>query len=174
MLMKSLIRMRARKEDDTVELTIGLSKGLVIAATVVALAVASLGYGVIPAESQSKKSGKKAINANQVYSESVEAGDFVFLSGKIAYRQGKVVPGGVTAETKYVLDNLKTALAKSGLDMDDVVRTTVYLKTLEDYSGMNEVYQTYWTKDPPARTTIESGVVLNTSVEIDIIAYRGQ
>ena len=72
------------------------------------------------------------------------------------------------------MDNLKTALAKSGLDMDDVVRTTVYLKTLEDYAGMNEVYQTYWTKDPPARTTIESGVVLNTSVEIDIIAYRGQ
>jgi len=172
--MKSLIRMRARKEDDTVELTIGLSKGVLVALLVAALAVASLGYGVVPAVSQGKKSGKVAINANQVYSEAVEAGDFVFVSGKIAYRQGKVVPGGVKAETKYVLDNLKIALAKSGLDMDDVVRSTDYLKTLEDYAGMNEVYQTYWDSDPPARSTIQAGVVLNTSVEIDIIAYKGQ
>ena len=172
--MKSLIRMRARKDDDTVELTIGLSKGLLICMIVLALGVVSLGYGVMPAESQAKKSGKKAINPTQVYSEAVEAGDFVFLSGKIAFRQGKVVPGGIEAETKYVMDNLKTALAKSGLDMDDVVRTTVYLSNLEDYAGMNGVYQTYWESDPPARTTIQSGVILNCSVEIDIIAYRGQ
>ena len=172
--MKSLIKVCARRDQDTVEFTLGLSKGMLVALLVCGLAVASLGYGVVPAESQGKKSGKKAINPNQVYSEAVEAGDFVFVSGKIAYRQGKVVPGGVEAETKYVLDNLKKALAKSGLDMDDVVRTTVYLKTLEDYAGMNEVYQTYWTEDPPARTTIESGVVLNTSVEIDVIAYRGE
>ncbi len=172
--MNSLIRVRARKDDGSVELTIGFSKALLITMIVLALGVVSLGYSVMPAESQAKKGGKKAINANQVYSEAVEAGDFVFLSGKIAFRQGKVVPGGVKAETKYVLDNLKTALAKSGLDMDDVVRTTVYLKTLEDYAGMNEVYQTYWETEPPARTTVEAGVVLNTSIEIDIIAYRGQ
>lgn len=172
--MNSLIRVRARKDDGSVELTIGFSKAFLVTMIVLSLGLISLGYGVVPAESQAKKSGKKAINPNQVYSEAVEAGDFVFLSGKIAYRQGKVVPGGVKAETKYVLDNLKIALAKSGLEMDDVVRTTVYLKTLEDYAGMNEVYQTYWENDPPARTTVEAGVVLNTSIEIDIIAYRGQ
>ena len=76
-------------------------------------------------------------------------------------------------ETKRVMDNLQRALAKSGLTMDDVVKATVFLRDLEDFPGMNEVYRSYYTGDPPARSTVQSGVVLNAGVEIDLIAYRG-
>jgi enamine deaminase RidA (YjgF/YER057c/UK114 family) len=71
------------------------------------------------------------------------------------------------------MNDLKKALAKSGLTMDDVVKSTVYLGSLDDYAGMNEVYGTFFTGDKPARSTVQSGVVLNAGVEIDLIAYRG-
>lgn len=172
--MGSLIRFRARKDDGTLELTIGFSKRLLAGLAVLALAVVSFGYAVMPAQSdQSMSRAKKAINPNRFYSEAVEAGDFVFLSGKIATSRGQVIEGGIKAETKQVMDNLAQALEKSGLGMADVVRTTVYLKSLDDYAGMNEVYETYFEKDPPARSTVQTGVVLGASVEIDMIAYRG-
>lgn len=171
--MSSLIRFRARKEDDTVELTVGLSKGLLVGCLAVLITALSFGYAVMPAQSQDDDRSRKAISPAKNYSEAIEAGDFVFLSGKIATSRGRVIPGGIKSETKMVMNNLKKALAKSGLTMDDVVKTTVYLGSLDDYAGMNEVYSTFFTGDPPARSTVQSGVVLNAGVEIDIIAYRG-
>ncbi len=171
--MSSLIRFRARKEDDTVEVTIGLSKGLLIGCMAVLVTALSFGYVVMPAQSQYDSRSRKAIEPKQNYSTAIEAGDFVFLSGKIASRNGKVLPGGIKPETKKVMNDLKKALAKSGLTMDDVVKSTVYLGSLDDYAGMNEVYGTFFTGDKPARSTVQSGVVLNAGVEIDLIAYRG-
>ncbi|MBM3264456.1 MAG: RidA family protein [candidate division Zixibacteria bacterium] len=172
--MSAMIRFSSRREEGTVEMTIGMSKRVVVAIMVILLGAVSLGYAVLPVESQQQMGrGRKAINPNKNYSEIVEAGDFVFLSGMIATSQGKVIAGGIKEETRMVMDNLKTSLAKSGLTMDDVVKATVYLGKLDDYVGMNEVYQTYFTKDPPARSTVQSGVVLNAGVEIDFVAYRG-
>ena len=71
------------------------------------------------------------------------------------------------------MDNLERALAKSNLTMDDVVKATVFLNDLNDFSDMNDVYRSYYNGDPPARSTIQSGIVLNAGVEIDLIAYRG-
>ena len=172
--MKSLIRMRARKDDGTVELTIGLSRGLLIGIMVIALGVMSLGYAVMPAQSeQSKQRGKRTFGSSKLFSEVVEAGDFVFLSGKLGFRGGKVVPGGIRGETEYVMEGLKRALAKSGLGWEDVVKTTVYIESFDDYAGMNEVYQSYFQKDPPARTAIQTGVITDSKIEIEVIAYRG-
>lgn len=172
--MSALFRFNTRKEDGSLEVTLGLSKGAVAGVLALLFAVTTFGYAVLPAQSQPEMSrARKSVSPNKIYSESVEAGDYVFLSGQIATSQGKVIEGGIKEETRVVLDNLKTALAKSGLTMDDVVKTTVYLGKLEDYAAMNEVYQTYFPKDPPARSTVQSGVVLNASVEIDVIAYRG-
>ena len=141
--MNGFLRFRAKRENNAFEMTIGVSKGLLIGCLVFGLAVVSFGYAVMPVQSQDSMSkARKAIAPGRFYSEAVEAGDFVFLSGKIATSQGKVIEGGIKEETKMVLDNLKTALAKSGLTMDDVARTTVYMGKLEDYAGMNEVYQT--------------------------------
>ena len=172
--MSTWLRFSTRKDDGSLEVSIGMSKGLVASLLALLFVTATFGYAVLPAQSQSEMSrARKSVSPNKIYSESVEAGDFVFLSGKIASSQGKVIAGGVKEETKVVLDNLKTVLAKSGLTMNDVVKTTVYLGKLEDYAAMNEVYQTYFPKDPPARSTVQSGVVLNAGVEIDVIAYRG-
>lgn len=172
--MSTWFRFSTRKEDGSLEVSIGMSKGSVVGVLALLFAATTFGYAVLPAQSQSEMSrARKSISPTKIYSESVEAGDYVFVSGKIATSKGKVIEGGIKEETRVVLDNLKTALAKSGLTMDDVVKTTVYLGKLEDYAAMNEVYQTYFTKDAPARSTVQSGIVLNASVEIDVIAYRG-
>jgi len=170
--MRSVIRLRSEKSQDAVELNIVISKWLFTGAMILLIVAVSLSYAVIPVRSQDDR-GRKAIAPGQNYSESIEAGDFVFLSGKIAAVRGRIIPGGIKAETKRVMDNLQRALAKSGLTMDDVVKATVFLRDLEDFPGMNEVYRSYYTGDPPARSTVQSGVVLNAGVEIDLIAYRG-
>ncbi len=166
------IRFRGGRKEEAFELNIVVSKWLFAGFAALVVAAISLGYAVLPAQSQDDR-GRKAISPGQNYSEAIEAGDFVFLSGKIAAVRGRIIPGGIEAETKMVMDNLQTALAKSGLTMDDVVKATVFLGDLEDFSAMNEVYRSYYTGDPPARSTIQSGVVLNAGIEIDLIAYRG-
>ena len=166
------IRFRGGRKEEGFELNIMVSKWLFAGFAALVVAAMSLGYAVLPAQSQDDR-GRKAIAPGQNYSEAIEAGDFVFLSGKIAAVRGRIIPGGIQAETKMVMDNLQAALAKSGLTMDDVVKATVFLGDLEDFSAMNEVYRSYYTGDPPARSTVQSGVVLNAGIEIDLIAYRG-
>ena len=170
--MGSVIRLRGNKSEETFELNIVMSKWLFAGVMAMLIVAVSLGYAVLPVQSQDDR-GRKAISPGQNYSEAIEAGDFVFLSGKIAAVRGRIIPGGIQAETKMVMDNLQTALAKSGLTMNDVVKATVFLGDLNDFSDMNEVYRSYYTGDPPARSTVQSGVVLNAGVEIDLIAYRG-
>lgn len=170
--MGSIIRLRGNKSEETVEFSIVVSKWFFAGFMALLVAAVSLGYAVLPVQSQDDR-GRKAIAPGQNYSEAIEAGDFVFLSGKIAAVRGRIIPGGIEAETKMVMDNLQKALAKSGLTMDDVVKATVFLNDLNDFSAMNEVYRSYYTGDPPARSTIQSGVVLNAGIEIDLIAYRG-
>ena len=166
------IRFRAGRKEEAFELNIVVSKWLFAGLAALVVAAISLGYAVLPAQSQDDR-GRKAIAPGQNYSEAIEAGDFVFLSGKIAAVRGRIIPGGIEAETKMVMDNLQKALDKSGLTMDDVVKATVFLSDLDDFSAMNEVYRSYYTGDPPARSTVQSGVVLNAGIEIDLIAYRG-
>lgn len=170
--MGSTIRIRGGRKEEAFELNVVVSKWLFAGFAALLVAALTLGYAVLPAQSQDDR-GRKAIAPGQNYSEAIEAGDFVFLSGKIAAVRGRIIPGGIQAETKMVMDNLQKALAKSGLTMDDVVKATVFLNDLDDFSAMNEVYRSYYTGDPPARSTIQSGVVLNAGIEIDLIAYRG-
>ncbi len=170
--MGSSIRLRGSKTAESVEVNVVVSKGLFAGLTALLVGVFVLGFAVLPAQSQDDRS-RKAIAPGQNYSEAIEAGDFVFLSGKIAAVRGRIIPGGIQAETKMVMDNLQKALAKSGLTMDDVVKATVFLSDLNDFSAMNEVYRSYYTGDPPARSTVQAAVVLNAGIEIDLIAYRG-
>lgn len=175
--MPSLIRLTARKADGTVEFTLGLSKGFLVGMMVVILGLIAFGYAVMPAQSQQASGrAKKAIpGTSKNYSASIEAGDYVFVSGALGTKDGKLVEGGIKAETPQTLDNLKETLAKSGLSISDVVKVTVFIKNLEDFQPMNEVYRTYFPTDPPARSTVVAGLVLgNANIEIDMIAYRGK
>ena len=109
------------------------------------------------------------------YSQAVDLGDLVFVSGQIPVDPAtqQVVQGPIEAQTERVLKNLQGVLAAAGLSLDHVVRTTVFLTDLANFAKMNEVYGRFFSKDFPARSTVQvSGLPKGVAVEIDAIARR--
>jgi 2-iminobutanoate/2-iminopropanoate deaminase len=102
-------------------------------------------------------------------------GDWVFVSGQgpkdLATNQFKL--GSIEDETKLTMENVRAILDEAGCTLDDVVKTTVHLKDLADFGRFNTVYQTFFKKPYPTRTTVQSGLGSGISVEIDVIAIRG-
>jgi len=90
------------------------------------------------------------------YSQAIKAGGFVFVAGEkgIDPKTGKVVPGGIAAETRQTLENIKVILEAAGSSLDRAVATTVYMVNIGDFAAMNEVYARYFTANPPGRTTV--------------------
>lgn len=110
------------------------------------------------------------------YSQAVEAGDFVFVSGQIPIdpKSGNVDLVDIKAQTRQVMENAKAILSAAGCGMSQVVKTTVYLKNMADFAAVNEVYGGYFPKDPPARATVEvSGLPKDVAVEMDFTAWIG-
>jgi 2-iminobutanoate/2-iminopropanoate deaminase len=118
----------------------------------------------------------KAPAAIGPYSQAVRVGNTLFASGQVALdpATGALVPGGISEQTAQVLANLTAVLQQAGLTMADVVKTTVYLKSMTDFAAMNEVYASHLAPEgvvPPARSTIEvARLPKDALVEIDIIA----
>lgn len=109
------------------------------------------------------------------YSQAVEAGGFLFVSGQIPLdpATGAIVPGDVKQQTKRVMENAKAVLAAAGYDMSRVVKATIYLTDMNDFALVNEVYGSYFSSDPPARATIEtSRLPKDVIVEMDFIAVK--
>lgn len=109
------------------------------------------------------------------YSQAVEAGGFLFVSGQIPLdpASGEMVAGGIEAQTAQVLENLQAILIAAGASLTDVVKTTVYLKEMGDFARVNEVYARYFAKDCPARVCVAvSDLPKGALVEIDVIAVR--
>jgi 2-iminobutanoate/2-iminopropanoate deaminase len=108
------------------------------------------------------------------YSQAIGSGDFVFVSGQIAINPetSKVVEGGIEAQTTQVLENIKNILESVDLNLDDVVKTSVFLKDISNFQAFNRVYSKYFEKDPPARTTVEANLMVGVLIEIDAIALR--
>ena len=107
------------------------------------------------------------------FSPALRFGELLFVSGQGPIdTTGKVIPGDIRAQTKATLENFKRIMEAAGSDMDCVLQTTVYLRDLAEYSGMNEVYSSFF-KDPnPARTTVQAGDLLfGMKVEVQGIAY---
>jgi len=107
------------------------------------------------------------------YSQGVISGGFLFCSGQIALNPetGALVEGGVGAQTERVLDNLVAVLREAKMGLDNVVKTTVYLSDMADFSEMNEVYARFLAQRAPARTTIQAaGLPMGVRVEIDVVA----
>ena len=105
-------------------------------------------------------------------SPAVRAGDFIFVSGQVPMIDGNVVPGGIAAETRAVLDHVKRCLAMAGAEMGDVVKTTVWLRDRDDFPAFNAAYAEYFPTNPPARSTAESRLMIDIAVEIEAIAYK--
>lgn len=110
------------------------------------------------------------------FSAAVRVGDLIFLSGQIGTRPGtRELPDGVGPQTRQTLENIKATLERVGSAMDRVVKCTVFLVDIGDYQAMNQVYATYFPKDPPARSTVAgSGLALGAKVEIECIALAGR
>lgn len=107
------------------------------------------------------------------FSTAVRVGDLLFLSGQIGTLPGtrQLAPGGVAAETRQTLENIKAVLEFAGSSMDRVVKCTVFLLDIADYAAVNEVYATYFPVDPPARSAMAaSGLALGSRVEIECVA----
>ncbi len=103
----------------------------------------------------------------------MRAGGFVFLSGQIPADpdSGDLVTGDIQTQCKQVLENLKLVLAAAGLTLDDVVKTTVFLKDMNHFAKMNETYASYFPTKPPARTTVEvARLPRDVGIEIELIA----
>jgi 2-iminobutanoate/2-iminopropanoate deaminase len=107
------------------------------------------------------------------YSQGIKAGGFIFLSGQIPLvgPTGKIAQGMVKEQTEQVILNIQALLASEGLTLNDVVKATVFLASMNEFSAMNEIYAKYFTGTPPARSTVEvSRLPRDVRVEIEVIA----
>lgn len=117
----------------------------------------------------------KAPAAIGPYSQGITTGNLVFLSGQIPINPttNSVVSGDITAQTEQVLKNLQAVLSAEGLSFDNVVKTTVYLSDMGEFSAMNEIYGKYFKVNPPARATVQvARLPKDVKVEIDLIAVK--
>jgi 2-iminobutanoate/2-iminopropanoate deaminase len=107
------------------------------------------------------------------YSQAIRARGLVFVSGQVAIDPAtqQVIEGDVAAQTERVMKNISAILASAETKLDQVVRTTVFLKNMNDFAAMNEVYGKHFGTAPPARSTVEvSRLPKDVLVEIDVIA----
>jgi len=105
----------------------------------------------------------------------IAQGAFLFVAGQIPIdpRSGQVIQGDIKAQTRQVLTNLQAILSEAGLHLGNVVKTTVFLKDMNEFAGMNEVYADFFNNEPPARSTIEvARLPRDVKVEIEAIAVR--
>jgi len=128
--------------------------------------------------SKTAVSTNKAPAAIGPYSQAIQTGDMIYTSGQVALdpNSGQIVEGGIREQTIRVFENLKAVLAAGGSDLHQVVKTTVFLKSMGDFAAMNEIYSRYLAPDgalPPARSTVEvARLPKDALVEIEVIATK--
>lgn len=147
-----------------------------------------LGEASLPSAFAAKSDGtrethamKRIISTTQApaavgpYSQAVDAGGMVFVSGQIPLdaATGALVPGDISAQTEQVMKNLEAVLTAAALTFADVVRCTIYITNMADFAAVNSVYATRFPTHPPARATVQVGALpKGAQVEIDAIAVR--
>ncbi|MDN5326896.1 MAG: 2-iminobutanoate/2-iminopropanoate deaminase [Moorella sp. (in: firmicutes)] len=126
--------------------------------------------------------GKIVVATNQApaaigpYSQAIRIGNLIFTSGQIPLdpASGQIVDGGAAEQTARVMANLQAVLAAAGAGLEDVVKTTVYIKDMKDFNTINEVYGRYFNQEPPARSCVEvARLPKNVLVEIEAVAVAG-
>jgi 2-iminobutanoate/2-iminopropanoate deaminase len=118
-------------------------------------------------------STEKAPKAIGPYSQAIKANGLIFSAGQIAFdpATGQIVEGDIVRQTARVLENLKAIVEAAGSSLDKAVKATVFLKDMNDFGAMNEVYTRYFPTHPPARSTVEvTRLPRDVRVEIDLIA----
>jgi 2-iminobutanoate/2-iminopropanoate deaminase len=151
--------------------------------SLVMLVLAAAACAASPAPVENQPTEIEFLNApgaedlNLPFSEAVRVGDMLYLSGQVGLIPGTtdLVPGGIAGETKQVLENIGAVLERNGSSFDRVVKCSVFLADIAEWPAMNEVYRTYFTGSPPARSALEaSGLAFGARVEIECIAVIGE
>lgn len=110
------------------------------------------------------------------FSEAVRVNNMLYLSGQVGTKPGelKLVKGGIQAETKQTLENIRAVLKKYDAGMEDIIKCTIFLADIEEWGAMNEVYETFFDDKFPARSAVAvAGIALGAKVEIECIAFLG-
>lgn len=110
------------------------------------------------------------------YSQAVKVGNFLFCSGQIPLdpATNQIVAGDVKEQTKRVMENILAVLKTAGVGFDAIAKTTIFLKSMNDFPHVNEVYGTYFKENPPARSTVEvARLPKDVLVEIEVLAILG-
>ncbi len=108
------------------------------------------------------------------YSQAIKTGGFVFVSGQIPIipKTGEILMGDIKLQTRQVLENLKNILEAAGSSVENVVKTTVFMKDLNDYTAINDVYKEFFAKKPPARAAVQAArLPKDVGVEIEAVAF---
>lgn len=107
------------------------------------------------------------------FSPAIRAGDFVYVSGQVAHGEnGELIDGGIIAQTRRVIENLRRILAEAGCTLDDVIKCNVWLADARDFWSFNKIYASYFPGVPPARSTVQSPLMIDAKIEIDCVAYK--
>lgn len=108
-------------------------------------------------------------------SKAIRAGDFVFVTGQIPFKDSEVMTdGSIEDQTRACLEGLQTILAEADCGLSDVVKSMVWLKNREDFPGFNAVYSEYFPTEPPTRSALVSDFLVDILVEIEVVAYKPQ
>jgi reactive intermediate/imine deaminase len=108
-------------------------------------------------------------------SRAIRAGDFVYLTGQVPFRDGApMTTGTIEDQTRVTLDLIRETLAEAGCALSDVVKAMIWLRERADFPGFNAVYGEYFPEDPPARSAVVSELLVDVRVEIEVVAYKPQ
>lgn len=108
-------------------------------------------------------------------SRAIRAGDFVFLTGQVPFKDGvPMTTGSIEDQTRAVLDDIKVTLAEAGCELGDVVKSMIWLTERADFPGFNAVYGEYFPDAPPARSAVVNDLLVDVKVEVEVVAYRPQ
>ncbi len=106
-------------------------------------------------------------------SRAMRAGDFVFLTGQVPFRDGvPMTTGTIEEQTRVTLDLIGETLEQAGCDYSDVIKSMVWLRERADFPGFNAVYGEYFPHDPPTRSGVVSDLLVDVRVEIEVVAYK--
>ena len=118
--------------------------------------------------------GEVVVGGNKIpLSKAIRAGDYVYLSGQVPLRgDGSVETGSIEEQTRVVMENIKEILGEAGCELPDVIKATAWLGDRADFAGFNRIYAEYFSDAPPARSTVESRLMIDIRVEVEVIAYK--
>jgi reactive intermediate/imine deaminase len=106
------------------------------------------------------------------FAKAVRAGDFVFVSGQVPAQEGEIVSGGIVQQTERVIQNIIDVLALAECSLADVVKVNIWLDDPRDFTSFNAVFEKYFKANPPARSTVQSHLMVDAKIEMDVTAFK--